>query len=231
MIIAHNQKFIFIPIQKTGSTSIRNVLDKKYNCVEASPDNSSLIYNHTSAYRLKLYFEEQKNNQFSKQDNWNWKDYFKFTFVRNPYARLVSQYNYFCKIGSNPQNVTDLNGDYFTYPDEYYNLCREINKKSFKDFVQNNQNNFDVPYSWFGLNEFDFIGKTENMQTDFDKVIEKTNKNVANAIPEKISIPHYNKSTKKHYSDYYDDETKKIAEKYYGEDIKRFNYKYITADL
>ena len=107
MIIAHHQKFIFIPIQKTGSTSVREVLADKYNCVVASSDNSSLIYNHTSACRLKLYFEEQKQFPFSEQNSWNWKDYFKFTFVRNPYARLVSQYNYFCKIGSNPQEIID----------------------------------------------------------------------------------------------------------------------------
>ena len=92
--------------------------------------------------------------------------------------------------------------------------------------MQNNQNTFDVPYSWFCLEEFDFIGKTENMQTDFDKVIVLANKNNARAITEKISIPHYNKSSKKHYSDYYDDETKKIAEEFYGEDIVRFNYKF-----
>ena len=222
MIIAHHQKFIFIPIQKTGSTSIRKVLNEKYNCINGSTDNCSLIYNHTSACRLKLYFEEQKQYRFSNQDHWNWKEYFKFTFVRNPYARLVSQYNYFCKIGSNPQ--TNKLG--YTYMDDYYNLCIEINKKSFKNFVQNNQNNFDVPYSWFCLDEFDFIGKNENMQTDFDKVIEFVNKNCAKSFTKKISIPHYNKSTKKHYSSYYDDETKKIAEEIYGEDIERFNYKF-----
>lgn len=223
MIIAHHQKFIFVPIQKTGSTSIRNILEKKYNCVEASPDNSSLIYTHTSACRLKLYFEQQKDLN-NTEHSWNWNEYFKFTFVRNPYARLVSQYNYFCKIGSNPQKVIYSNRDDFTYPTDYYNLCKDISKKSFKQFVQNNQNNFDVPYSWFCLNEFDFIGKTENMQTDFDKAIEHINKNCTGVFMKNIIIPHCNKSTKKHYSDYYDDETKKIAEKFYGEDIKRFNY-------
>jgi hypothetical protein len=225
MIIAHHQKFIFIPIQKTGSTSIRESLADRFNCVVTSQDVNSMIYNHTSACRLKLYFEEQKylNNT---EHSWNWNEYFKFTFVRNPYARLVSQYNYFCKIGSNPQEVIDSNGDDFTYPTDYYNVCKKINKKSFKHFVQNNQNHFDVPYSWFCLDEFDFVGKTENMQADFDKVIECINKNNAKAVTKKINIPHYNKSTKKHYSSYYDEETKKIANEFYGEDIERFSYKF-----
>lgn len=224
MVIAHYQKFIFIPIQKTGSTSIRKTLNKNYNCVTGSPDNLSLIYNHTSACRLKLYFEEQKNKPFTQHDHWNWEEYFKFTFVRNPYARLVSQYNYFCKIGNNPHTIKGKNGRDFTYPSEYYNLCKDISKKSFKDFVNNDQNTFDVPYSWFCLDEFDFVGKTENMQTDFDKVVELANKNCTNAFVKNISIPHYNKSTKKHYSSYYDSKTKKIAEKYYGEDIELFGY-------
>jgi hypothetical protein len=228
MIIAHNQKFVFIPIQKTGSTSIRESLDKKYNCVEGSSDPTSLIYNHTSACRLKIYFEECKTTGDPRW-SWEWDEYFKFTFVRNPFARMVSQYNYFCKIGNGPKTVRDSNGDDFTYEDVYYNLCKRMsNEKSFSDFVKNEDyhKNLDVPYSWFCLDEFDYIGKTENIQTDFDQIVERINKNSPYSIQETIIIPHLNKSSTSHYSEMYDEESRKIVETLYSDDIDRFEYEF-----
>lgn len=228
MIIAHNQKFVFIPIQKTGSTSVRESLDKNYNCVEGSSDPASLIYNHTSACRLKIYFEESKTTGDPRW-SWNWNEYFKFTFVRNPFARMVSQYNYFCKIGNGPKKVKDSNGDDFTYEDVYYNLCKRMsNEKSFSDFVKNEDyhKNLDVPYSWFCLNEFDYIGKTENIQTDFDQIVEYINKNLPGSIQESIIIPHLNKSSSSHYSEMYDEESRKIVETLYSVDIDRFEYEF-----
>ena len=223
MIISFQKKFIFISIQKTASTSIRKKLER-HNCINASCDINSLIYNHTSACRLKLYFKEKKI--INKLDEkWNWKNYFKFTFVRNPYARIVSQYNYFCKIGNGPQTVKDSNGNDFTYENNFYSLCKKTKNESFNNFLKKPEN-FDVPYSWFCLDEFDFIGKTENLQKDFNKVIENINKNSDAKPLDSKKLHHLNKSTLGDYQDFFDYESKKIVEKFYGEDIERFKYRF-----
>lgn len=65
----------------------------------------------------------------------------------------------------------------------------------------------------------DYIGKVENLQNDFDYVCNKI------GIPSQ-ELPHRNKSTHNHYTEYYDDETKEMVAKHFEEDIKLFNYKY-----
>lgn len=88
VIKTQNQKFVFTPIQKTGSTSTREILSKNYNCVEPFPIPTSLINNRTSACRLKTYFEESKTTG-DPHRSWNCYEYFKFTFVRNPFAWMI----------------------------------------------------------------------------------------------------------------------------------------------
>lgn len=233
MIIAHYQKFIFIPIQKTGSTSVRDILSNKYNCVTPSSDNTSVLYNHTSAHRLKLFFQEQPYIPYKHPDDdgtwWKWDNYYKFTFVRNPYARLVSQYNYIRKIGTGSQTVSDPNcpGGTFTYPLKYYESCKRVAELKFNQFIKDSSMRvyWDVPYEWFGLDHFNFIGKTENLQRDFDhaiRIINKTN----NCNIKSVKLPVSNKTTKEHYSEYYDKQSKQLVKDFYRNDLDRFNYKF-----
>lgn len=97
MIKTQNQKFVFTPIQKTESTSMREILSKNYNCVEPFPKPTSLMNNRTCAYRtsacrLKTYFEESKTTG-DPQRSWNCYEYFKFIFVRNPFTCMISNYS------------------------------------------------------------------------------------------------------------------------------------------
>lgn len=75
--------------------------------------------------------------------------YFSFTFVRNPYSRVVSHYNFLTKLG-------------------YIN-------KSFKDFILDKE---PTQFRLLNLNgkiPLTFIGKYENLENDFNYVAEKIN--------------------------------------------------------
>ena len=102
MRISHKYKFIFISIPKTGSTSVRSILDP-YSDIISVNDKNSPYKHHTTSKNLYEHFESQK---------WDWNNYFKFTIVRNPWAKRVSSWGYRLRNGQH-------------------------NYKEFKDFVKN----------------------------------------------------------------------------------------------
>jgi len=142
--------------------------------------------------------------------------HFKFSFVRNPWDRIVSLYTF---IPSTSHYAIDP--------------YKEIQKKGFKEFIkyvkENNLANskeskyvmlrkqLDFISDRAGKIMVDFVGKFENFQADFDKVCEKI------GIPTG-TLPHKNKSNHKKYTEYYDDETKKLVEAIYKDDIAAFGY-------
>lgn len=188
-MINHKHKFIFTHIPKCAGSSIHESLGGK-------------------GYSNHKTLEEDLMT--SKQA----KHYFKFTFVRNPWDRFISAYFYFKKYGR------DGNGDV-----KMGNIVNRYN--SFKDFVLNFNKipasdwvypHFKEQINWVCGNH-DFIGKSENLQQDFNIICEKI------GIP-KQQLLHTNKSNHKHYTDYYDDETRQIVAEKYAKDIQCFNYKF-----
>jgi hypothetical protein len=81
-------KFVFICNPKCASTSIRNALDPHSN-LRANPRSPRRpLSNHASAREVKAMFEEQGRE---------WSEYFSFTTMRNPWAKVVSLYHYALK--------------------------------------------------------------------------------------------------------------------------------------
>lgn len=91
MLISHKHKFITIDIPKTGTRSFRESLHPLGLIdIVGKPFIEAGFYQHDTANRAK--------KQFAK-NNWNWSGYFKFTIVRNPWARYFSFFNYFKSYG------------------------------------------------------------------------------------------------------------------------------------
>lgn len=89
MLISHKNKFITIDIPKTGTRSMRlsleplgiiDIIGGPY----ATQDNP--FEQHGSALSAK--------NQFIEKF-WNWKEYYKWIIVRNPWERYFSFFKYF----------------------------------------------------------------------------------------------------------------------------------------
>jgi len=147
------------------------------------------------------------------------KNYFKFTFVRNPWDRLVSAYNFLIEGGMTKEDKTWAKSNLRHYPD-------------FNSFVKqwvNRENIYScrhfIPQCEFvcieGLEPaVDFIGYFENLEEDFEYV--------ANKLGIQTTLQHLNqtqnRNNKKDYTEYYTDETAKIVADVYREDIEIFGY-------
>ena len=134
----------------------------------------------------------------------NLKEYFKFTFVRNPWDKVISEC--FCPhiqlIFKDCKTISDkIKKVYSLSTTGYGNHCR-------------NQLAFvlaDLP--------MDFIGKFENLQEDFNFICDRLGINHQ-------ELPIKNKSNHKHYTEYYNDETKDIIADTYAKDIEYFGYEF-----
>ena len=204
MIFNEEYGFLFVAIQKTGTTSIETILKNQNYDVFSSKIYSQIAwefgsqsiepkkmnFKHNSAVMLKAY-----PLLYNRWDN-----IFKFCFVRNPWDWLVS--HYFFQIKNKEVEFTI----------------------DFKDWLYNSR-----PI-WQGITQFDClsqegkiivdcIGRFENLQNDFDSICSKI------GIP-KIELPYHNQTQHKHYREYYDKESIKFVENKYQKDIEIFNYEF-----
>ncbi len=146
------------------------------------------------------------------------KQYYKFTFVRNPWDRLVSTF-FFLKKGG------------LTEKDKIWAEANLLAFTDFKDFVKqwlteeniNNSLHFQHQHVFLedekGNTAVDFIGRFENIEEDFKKITDKLNI--------KRTLKKTNTSKRKEdYRVYYDEETKAIVNEVYRKDIQLFNYEF-----
>lgn len=220
-MINHKLKFIYIQIPKTGCTSIQEHL-------KAHADGSLVINckkdilskNRRAEYKHATY-KELAHILGADIDN-----YFKFTFVRNPYDWLVSNFLY-CRGWHGCYISSWANPSSQFYKDRLIHLNLASNKTrvtSFKEWLKiftkgvmatqlelitNNEGDITV----------DFIGKLENITKDSSKIFNILNLN-------KFEVRHLNKTANKNkeYQSYYDDESRSLVEKYHERELNLFNY-------
>lgn len=195
-MISHDLKCIFVHIPKTGGRSIQQWMGSTSKNIEASQDIVHAPHSPCS------WYAHNHDNVF---DN-----YFKFSFVRNPWEKLLSEYFYMRRW--NGCDAAKHGVDFST------------SFKTFQDFVLFG----GIKYSWeFHANAqldlldgpMDFVGRFENLQEDFDHVCDHIG-------IDRHALPHINKSKHKHYTEYYDDITRRIVVKMYEKDIEHFGYKF-----
>ena len=179
-----------------------------------------------------------KKQHFSHQLN---NDYFKFTFVRNPWSRILSAYleKFRDPKGLRYQpakNINDIMVDLITgkkgqWFKEYFDEDGIMSFKTFVDifhqFSKESYDNFDIHWlpqnivADFYIKKYDFIGKLENFENDFDKILETLNIK----IKPKYKIGSNSHLFQKHIEFYKNNPEliDKVAE-IYKEDIERYGY-------
>lgn len=175
-MIDHDTKCIFVHIPKTGGTSIEEAFGYSY---------SDLMYE-------KHLTPEEYVSEFG-QDIWD--SYFKFTFVRNPWDRMVSWLSYMQQISlSKDPNLTME--CMLQKEDEWHIYGRQ--------------------QKWLNV-DYDFVGFFENLNEDFDTVC----KLIGVKFKE---LPWYLKTEHDHYSKYYTAKTKSMVDVMEADVIKEFGY-------
>jgi hypothetical protein len=130
-------------------------------------------------------------------------DYYKATFVRNPWNRMVSAYYY--------QKQHNNIGSY-----------------KFHDFIKKNYTTRIVPFTEIIDCEVDFVGKMENFIDDFNKFcsIVGAKVDLENHPLERNKFKNKSKRPYDNYRKFYNKETRDIVAKKYKNDIERFNYEF-----
>ena len=95
VLISDKKKYLFIHIPKTGGMTIKKTIinqDKDTKELE----NFSLKYNINNYFYISREYHYTYNELKNNLKN-NFNNYYKFTFVRNPYDRLYSTIQYIKK--------------------------------------------------------------------------------------------------------------------------------------
>ena len=215
---SNQNKFIWFQVNKAASSSIYHALiqnaklvpnedyfehidflNKKKKYPELNKYSATDDFPPDLVKLMRPLYEHQVDNETLNTLKFK-KTYFSFSFVRNPWSRLVSYYN----AGFKNKNTTSFS--------EY---LKEITKT---------ENLYSHPHykpqtSCIPPNTLDFIGKVENFDKDFNSICNNIN------IPQQTSI-HLNKSKHKHYTEYYDRKDRDLIAEVYKDDIEMFGYKF-----
>ena len=190
----YKSKTIFIHIPKTAGVSL----------VKAIYGNVTLE-GHRSFYFNSIVLDVKE------------KEYFSFSFVRNPFDRLYSAYIFLRSGGMNDLDKLAFNNYLSSFVD-------------FEDFVLNGLDNkliykitHFIPQYEFLCDKrekilVDFVGRFETLNDDIKLLSKKLNLN--------IKLNHYNSSNKEEYTNIYTGEMIKIVANVYQKDLSIFNYKF-----
>ena len=184
----------------------------RYTFTYINEDSKTVYYdvpkNASTTIRRTLFGPNEKMSWSGKTEG-SIGEYFRFTFCRNPYSRVVSNYIMFTK-WVRPKRVLS----------EFISDPEELTFKEFCKFICIKDNHhWQTQSSYVEGREIDFVGRVENFREDFSIVCDKI------GAPQQ-ELLHKNKSWHKHYTEYYDDETRQIVEEKYAKDIERFEYKF-----
>jgi hypothetical protein len=152
------------------------------------------------------------------------RSYFKFTIVRNPYDRLLSAFLFLQKGGVNEKDKlwAEKNLSQYASFDAFVreglhkrNIRRALHFRPQSKFICVRK---DRP----GL---DFFGYFENLRADFAFISRRL------GIKATLVETNRNISREKDYRQYYTDVSRKIAADFYADDLRILGYDFDNADL
>ena len=224
MRISHRYKFIFFAYPKAGSETVRHVLDP-FSDVRGIPmwemDGTFPYYTHIRPVEVRALFAEEGRDFDS---------YFKFSFVRNPWARAVSLYRMIYGRGSPRKRlVAKVRGGHVS-PRGFRRWVRTIETDGPGAGGPSNQR-WQVygAYSvraYFGDGEGNELVDRLMRLEDIEEELPRTLDELGLPIGEGIDIPRLNTWSSEPYQAFYDRATTEYVGELYREEIERFGYSF-----
>ena len=222
-MISHKYKCIFVHIPKCAGKSIENALGHfdghtgrggqdhrsvrmiespaiSLNVLSSMGNMEEVLRRIRHKYRRAL----NPNNKLTVTKG-QYRRYFKFTVVRNPWGRAFSWYKNVMRDEIHKQT---------------YGITRELSLTEFLQLYAGKGLLRPQTY-WItdfnGEIPFDLIIRFENLASGFREATQLMN------IPE-MELPHEIKGSIQTYHEYYDQDSKSLIEKMYSKEIEKFGY-------
>lgn len=199
---------IFVHIPKNGGTSV----SWQMRTTSCSRDGFHMWEGHFTAPLRKLRLTQMLGYRESCPF---WNKCFKFTFIRNPWSRLVSVYHFVHKLI--PEQIESF--------DQWVHEGLPITDHA-RDrlFHMEDKRTFLDQEAWFcdfeGNEIVDFVGRLEQLQQDWQTVCKRLH------FAPNIMKQHANRGAHDPWKDYYTPETKKIVADRFGAFIERYKYQF-----
>ena len=211
-MISHDGKFIFFHNPKAAGTSVSAALfENSKFCCHDNASNEELV----NALQAQQVLWPNHAHPSLIRDFWGaetFASYFKFSFVRDPRARLVSLYFYVRQKEQEIYQDADLEIPAFN---------REImESESFEAWLLQTKN-LPVPQMEFFTKDgeflMDFVGKTEELTQELQKISRILG-------IETLELSNLNSSDHQSHSSYFTPEMNRVVKEKYHVDFSFFGY-------
>ena len=187
-LVSDTHKFVFVHIPKNAGSSMSTALSQK---------GGRHLRQYDTHVPISIIYPEYQN-------------YFTFAFVRNPWDRLWSMFNFTIKRGwiSETTNFDKwIQSSWITKACEYQTPIKPITRKPQIDWI-----------SIDGNVVVDYIGRYETIDSDFEKICD--------AVGISVKLPHLNSTVSTNYRNAYSDFSYDFVLQNYKQDVEAFEYEF-----
>lgn len=205
-MIGYSHKFVFVHIPKTAGKSVRTAL-RPYSL---TPRQRAVDYTVRRFSKLDMFGYNAGGTHGTAQEicdaigSERFTKFFKFSFVRNPWDHAVSAYHFQKTRPKSQFHDIAINGSLTEF------VRARVESKSLRqiDYLQDAQGNLLV----------DFVGRLENIESDFAHICQK--------IGAHTNLTHKNKTNHRSYQEEHTAESRALIEEYYAADAEAFGYSF-----
>ena len=204
MLMSERHNYIYVHVYKVAGQSVKLALRRyHYRYLPGLRTPLSHVLESPQAYTFRSV---EAHSTAAQLRDWlgqeKWDTLYSFSFVRNPWDWQVSLYHFIQKNKFNYQRrlVSSMSFD------DYIRWRVEEDLHLQRDFI----------FDRHGKQLVDFVGRYEQLDTDFATIAER--------IGVKAALPHVNASSHASWRSYYNDTTASLVADAFAPDIEAFGY-------